>query len=103
MAKTNRKEAHRRNKPALSWLDLDDQNYRISRLEAREEALIRRAADDALIAEVQAEMRDWIADTDRGRLPGWKLWWVAQERREYTVTAKFVRFVSVSRAKWRAS
>lgn len=80
-------------------LDLSTDNRMPSLLQEREELREEIERDRERLEVVEAEIKDKLGAAEAATLPGWKVTWKQQTRKEYIVPAKTFRVLRVSQTK----
>lgn len=82
--------------PAPVEVDLRGDNRLASILVERAEIKARGSADDKRLAALDAEIKAKLGNAEIGVLPGWRISWKDQQRKEYVVPAATIRVLRVT-------
>ncbi|MBR2689222.1 MAG: YqaJ viral recombinase family protein [Aquamicrobium sp.] len=77
-------------------IDLSTDNLLPILLAERAEIKAREKADKERVEEIDTEIKSKLGDAEEAKLPGWKLTWKTQHRKEFTVAASTQRPLRVT-------
>ncbi|WP_167523849.1 YqaJ viral recombinase family protein [Terribium terrae] len=77
-------------------IDLSTDNFLPALLAERADIKVREKADKERVEEIDTEIKSKMGDAEEATLPGWKLTWKTQQRKQYTVAASTQRPLRVA-------